>query len=195
MVDLAIAISVGVVLTPLGVAIAMAIKLSDGGPILYAARRVGRGGRTFAMYKFRTMVVDAEKVGGSSTSDHDPRITKIGHHLRRWKFDEIPQLINVFRGEMSLVGPRPQVEWDVERYTLEERRLLSVKPGVTDWASIRFRNEGRILAAEEDPEEAYDRLIRPEKIVLGLAYVDEASMRTDIKIMIATIRAVVGTSS
>ena len=144
------------------------------------------------MLKFRTMVVDAESVGGSSTSARDPRITSIGHLLRRWKLDEIPQFINVLKGDMSLVGPRPQVGWDVARYTEEERRLLTVRPGITDWASIRFRDEGEILAAEADPDEAYDRLIRPDKIRLGLEYVDKVSVRTDLQILRDTFLSVIG---
>lgn len=189
--DLAVAVGLCVLLAPLQVAVAVAIKLSDGGPVLYPAPRVGRGGEPFVMYKFRTMVLDADQVGGSSTSEKDPRITRVGRPLRRWKLDELPQLFNVVRGDMSLVGPRPQVEWDVKRYTEHERLLLSVKPGMTDWASIRFRDEGAILAAEDDADEAYDRLIRPEKIRLGLEYVERASMRTDLTILADTVRTLV----
>jgi lipopolysaccharide/colanic/teichoic acid biosynthesis glycosyltransferase/SAM-dependent methyltransferase len=190
--DLVIVAPLALFVSPFALVVAAIIKLRDRGPILYQAQRVGRGGDEFTMLKFRTMVVDAEVVGGSSTSSKDPRITAVGHTLRRWKLDELPQLINVLRGEMSLVGPRPQVRWDVDRYTEDERRLLTVRPGITDWASIKFRDEGEILAAEEDPDEAYDRLIRPDKIRLGLRYVDSASVRTDLGILRDTLRAVFG---
>jgi lipopolysaccharide/colanic/teichoic acid biosynthesis glycosyltransferase len=172
---------------PLWAVVALLVKIEDGGPVLYRGVRVGRHGRTFTIYKFRTMVVDAEQVGGSSTSDQDPRLTRVGRVLRARKFDELPQLLNVLRGEMSIVGPRPQVPWDVDRYTAAERRLLEVKPGITDWSSIRFHDEGAILATEDDPDEAYDRLIRPEKIRLGLEYVSRASLATDVRIIQETL--------
>lgn len=189
--DLLVAVPLAVVLAPVAGVISALIKRGDGGPVLYEANRVGRDGAPFTMLKFRTMVPDAEAVGGSSTADDDARITRVGAGLRKWKLDEIPQLINVIRGEMSLVGPRPQVAWDVARYTEEERRLLSVRPGLTDWASIEFSNEGQILAGEADPDEAYDRLIRPGKIRMGLDYVDSVSLRTDLSILLATARALV----
>ena len=148
----------------------------------------------FKMRKFRTMVVDADRIGGSSTPADDPRLTTIGKALRRWKIDEMPQLINVLLGEMSLVGPRPQVASDVARYTEDERRLLSVRPGVTDWASIEFRNEAEILRGHPDADNAYDELIRPEKIRLGLAYVDQRSLWVDLQILYLTAKAVLGRS-
>jgi lipopolysaccharide/colanic/teichoic acid biosynthesis glycosyltransferase len=170
---------------------ALRIKLTDGGPILYRGIRVGRNGVPFEILKLRTMVVDAEKLGGDSTPVDDPRVTRVGHVLRRWKLDEIPQFWNVLRGEMSLVGPRPQVVSDVERYTAEERHLLDVRPGITDWASIHFRDEGDMLAGYPDPDEAYDRLIRPQKIELGLRYVRQASLSTDLRILLQTARSIV----
>lgn len=190
--DLLLAVPLALVVAPFAAVAALLIRRFDKGPALYRAERVGLNGEPFTMYKFRTMVIDAESRGGSSTSARDPRITPIGHWMRRWKLDEIPQLINVLRGDMSLVGPRPQVGWDVARYTHAERRLLDVPPGITDWASIRFRDEGEILKDEQDPDEAYDRLIRPEKIRLGLRYVDEASLKEDLRILLETIRAVAG---
>ncbi|MCA1563426.1 MAG: sugar transferase, partial [Acidobacteria bacterium] len=144
--------------------------------------------------KFRTMVADAEWVGGSSTPEDDPRITRVGALLRRYKLDELPQLVNVLRGEMSLVGPRPQVLEEVARYTPEERRLLEVQPGITDYASIRFRDEGAILKGQGDPHEAYVRLIRPEKMRLGLEYVRTHSFRTDLIIIGRTLAALLGRS-
>lgn len=177
---------------PLAVLIAYAIHRHDGGPPVYRATRVGIGGRDFVMYKFRTMVIDADRRGGDSTSDNDSRITTVGRWLRACKFDELPQLVNVLLGDMSLVGPRPQVRRDVDRYTPSERRLLLVKPGVTDWASLTFRHEGRILAEHSDPDDAYNRLIRPEKIRLGLLYVERASLRTDLGILLSTLSVVLG---
>jgi len=135
------------------------------------------------MYKFRTMIPDAERVGGPNTPDDDPRLTATGRILRRYKLDELPQLLNVLRGEMSFVGPRPQVPGEVAGYSDAERELLLVRPGITDWASIRFRNEGEILAAHPDPDRAYAELIRPEKMRLGLEYVREGTFADDLKII------------
>lgn len=190
--DLALAVPIAVLTAPIALAVGAIIKLTDRGPVLYRAQRVGQGGVEFTMFKFRTMVPDAESLGGSSTADGDPRVTEVGRFLRRWKLDEVPQLWNVLRGDMSLVGPRPQVAWDVARYTDAERELLAAKPGITDWASIEFHNEGEILASADDPDEAYDRLIRPRKIRLGLDYVENASLRVDLKILVATAKAIVG---
>jgi lipopolysaccharide/colanic/teichoic acid biosynthesis glycosyltransferase len=166
------------------------VRIDSRGPVLYRGTRVGRGGTLFRMLKFRTMVVDAEKLGASSTPDDDPRLTAAGRILRRYKLDELPQLINVFRGEMSFVGPRPQVQWAVDRYTPEERALLSVRPGITDWASIKFHNEGRILRSSTDPDGDYLRLIEPEKTRLGLEYVRRRSLSTDVRIILQTVRVI-----
>src|SRR3972149_9022096 len=128
--------------TPILLILAILIKREDGVPVFYRGVRVGLHGNPFRIFKFRTMVVNAEKIGGSSTADDDPRITRIGKFLRKYKLDELPQLINVFKGEMSLVGPRPEVQQEVSLYSEEERALLSVRPGITDYASIKFHNEG-----------------------------------------------------
>ena len=154
-----------VITSPLTLVCTFLIR-ADGSPALYRGKRVGMNGVLFDMLKFRTMVPDADRIGPDSTANDDPRITKTGAFLRRYKLDELPQLLNVLKGDMSLVGPRPQMEFDVALYTSDERRLLSVRPGITDYASIRFRNEGEILRGEADPDEAYARLIRPEKIRL-----------------------------
>jgi lipopolysaccharide/colanic/teichoic acid biosynthesis glycosyltransferase len=135
------------------------------------------------MYKFRTMVMNADKIGGSSTPDDDPRITPIGKFLRRHKLDEFPQLINVFKGEMSIVGPRPQVLDVVAGYSPEERLVLTVPPGMTDFASIRFHNEGEILKGSLDPDKDYMEKIHPEKMRLGVEYVKTRSMMTDLRII------------
>jgi lipopolysaccharide/colanic/teichoic acid biosynthesis glycosyltransferase len=147
------------------------------------------------MLKFRSMVTDAGSLGGASTAADDPRLTRVGKLLRRWKIDELPQFVNVLRGEMSLVGPRPQVADDVARYSTDERRLLSVRPGITDWSSVLFRNEGEILAGHADPDLAYDELIRPRKIALGLRYVERRSLRTDVRILWLTVRVVLQPSA
>ena len=177
------------VLSPVIAYTAIRIKADDGGPVFYRAQRVGKDGEMFSMYKFRTMVVNADRIGGPSTAADDPRLTRMGHTIRRYKLDEIPQLINVFRGEMSLVGPRPQVKQYVDAYTPEERLLLSVKPGITDWASIRYRNEGEILKGSDDPERTYMEKIHPGKIRLGLEYVRRQSVWTDVKILAQTAKA------
>jgi len=179
--------------SPLLVIVALLIKRGDGGPVFYRGLRVGRWGRPFRIYKFRTMVLNAEKIGGPSTSDDDPRITRVGRFLRKYKLDELPQLINVLKGEMSFVGPRPEVQLEVDLYTEGEEALLNVRPGITDYASIRFHDEGEILRGSPDPHEAYRRLIRPEKIKLGLEYVRNHSLWVDLRIMVETFGTLVRT--
>jgi len=177
---------------PLWLVAALWIRWHDGGPVFYRAPRVGRSGRPFVMHKFRTMVLDADKVGASSTSSDDPRITSVGRWMRRWKIDELPQLIDVVTGDMSIVGPRPQVQWAVDRYSPEERRVLAVRPGITDWASIVFSNEAEILKGHPDPDEAYMRLIHPTKMRLALRYVERPTLWTDLRILWGTAAAILG---
>jgi len=172
--------------SPVTLVIWARIKLDRDGPAVYAGRRVGRDGREFRMYKFRTMVTNADRIGGPSTADDDPRLTGTGRLLRRYKLDELPQLVNVLKGDMSFVGPRPQVPDEVAGYTAEEREILSVRPGITDWASLRFHNEGEILAGHADPDQAYAELIRPEKMRLGLEYVRRGTFRDDLRILAQT---------
>jgi len=173
--------------------IAVLIKRDSKGPILFRGVRVGLNSNAFKIYKFRTMVVDAEKIGGPSTSDDDPRVTKTGNLLRKYKLDELPQLINVLKGEMSFVGPRPEVPMEVKTYNDEERRILTVKPGITDFASLTFHNEGEILKGSKDPHQAYREKIRPEKLRLGLKYVESQSFRVDMKIIMQTLSALIRT--
>jgi len=180
-----------VLLSPILVAIALAIKLGDGGPVFYKALRIGLHGRSFRMFKFRSMVVDADK-GAASTPDDDHRVTPIGKALRKYKIDEFPQLINVLLGQMSLVGPRPQIPWVVELYSPSEMQLLAVKPGMTDLASIRFNNEGELLSGSKDPDRDYLQKIAPEKTRLGLQYVSQWSMRLDIALIFETLLIVLG---
>ena len=179
-----------VVLSPVFLVILILIKLEDGGPIFYRGVRLGRLGKPFRMFKFRTMVVHADKIGGPSTADDDPRITKIGRIIRKYKLDEIPQLINVLRGEMSFVGPRPEVQYYVNMFSEEEKAILSVRPGITDWASIWNPDEGALLAGSPDPEKMYMEEIRPEKIRLQLKYVKEHSPSIDLKIIFLTVNKI-----
>jgi len=184
--DIIFAIIGLVVLSPVFAIVAVLIKEEDGGPVFYRGIRIGRYGTPFRMFKFRTMVLNADKIGGPSTADDDPRITRIGKFLRKLKLDEIPQLINVLRGEMSFVGPRPEVPFYVNMFNEEEKKILTVKPGITDWASLWDCDEGAILAGSPDPEKTYMEKIRPEKIRLQLKYVKEHSFWTDMKIIFLT---------
>ena len=188
--DLLASLSGLVVLCPLFAAIAVSIKLGDGGPIFYRQERVGRGGRCFKIWKFRTMRVNADKIGPSITSSVDPRITAIGRLLRRSKLDELPQLLNVAFGEMSLVGPRPEVPRYVALYTPEQRRVLELTPGITDLASLEFRDEETLLAQAADAETFYREYCIPKKIELNLAHASHATMWRDLWIIIKTIASI-----
>lgn len=181
-------------LSPLLLIIAWRIHREDGGPVFYRGVRVGLQGRPFRIFKFRSMVVNAEKIGGSSTPEDDPRITRIGDKLRRYKLDELPQLFNVFLGDMSLVGPRPQVPWMVKMYTPEQMQVLNVRPGITDFASLVFNNEGEILSGSADPDAAYLEKIHPFKMHLALDYVNNHSLSVDLKIILKTIIKIFGSS-
>jgi len=177
------------VLSPVLGIVALAVRLSDGGPVLYRGLRTGLEGRPFRMLKFRTMAVDAERTGVTATADDDPRITPVGRFLRKYKLDELPQLVNVLVGEMSLVGPRPEVPQYTALFTPEEQAILSVRPGITDWASLWDVDEGGALAGSEDPERVYLEKIRPEKVRLQLKYVRERTFGMDLKILILTLWA------
>jgi lipopolysaccharide/colanic/teichoic acid biosynthesis glycosyltransferase len=167
--------------------IALAVWLEDRHSPLYRGARIGRGGSPFRMLKFRSMHPEAWKSGVNSTASGDPRITGMGKLLRRAKLDELPQLWNVLIGQMSLAGPRPQVAAEVALYTQEERRLLAIRPGVTDLASIVFADEAEILAGSPDPDLLYNQIIRPWKSRLGLAYIDHASLPLDLRIILLTL--------
>jgi lipopolysaccharide/colanic/teichoic acid biosynthesis glycosyltransferase len=180
-----------VLLLPFLIVIAVVIKATSRGAVFYTGKRVGLHGKIFKMHKFRTMVVDADKLGGSCTYEGDPRVTRTGNWLRKFKLDELPQLFNVFLGEMSLVGPRPEVPEYVQMFTDEERAILSVRPGITDWASIWDRDEAQALAGSLDPERTYLEVIRPEKIRLQLEYVRRRSFLTDLAILLETLRVLV----
>jgi lipopolysaccharide/colanic/teichoic acid biosynthesis glycosyltransferase len=188
--DTALAAVALTVLSPVIAAIAIGVKAGSKGPILYRGTRVGLNGEPFPMLKFRTMVVDADKIGGSSTPEDDPRITPIGKKLRKYKLDELPQLWNVLVGDMSFVGPRPQVQWAVDLYTPEERTILGVRPGITDEASLKFSNEAEILKGSKDPDKDYIEKIHPEKMRLSLEYVRNPSFTGDLSIIARTAGAI-----
>jgi lipopolysaccharide/colanic/teichoic acid biosynthesis glycosyltransferase len=175
-----------VVLMPVYLVCALAIALDSRGPILFNQKRIGRNGKPFLIRKFRTMRLNAESEG-ALTVGQDRRITRIGHKLRKWKLDELPQLWNVLVGEMSLVGPRPEVPKYVELYTPEQRKILSVKPGMTDLASLNFLDENRILARAKNPEETYIQVIMPIKLSLHEAYLQHAGVPYDIWIILQTL--------
>ncbi len=183
-----LAASIGlVVLSPLMLCAAVAVRLSSRGPILFRQIRMGRDFREFEILKFRTMHADAPERGGQLTASGDPRVTRVGALLRKTKIDELPQLINVLRGEMSFVGPRPEVPKYVEMYREAYAELLKVRPGITDLASLKYRNESEVLGQYEDPEKAYVGEILPDKIELGRRYVRERNMLMDIAIILRTL--------
>jgi lipopolysaccharide/colanic/teichoic acid biosynthesis glycosyltransferase len=180
-----------IILLPVFLLVAIWIKLDSPGPILFQQVRVGRNGQEFAIYKFRSMVVAAESLGKQITIGDDRRITPSGKLLRQFKLDELPQLFNVLKGDMSLVGPRPEVPSYVQLYAPEQRRVLDVRPGITDLASIEFRHESELLAQFADPEHAYIHEIMPKKLALNLQYIDRANLITDFLIILQTVAKVV----
>lgn len=174
--------------SPLLLLVGLMIKLNSQGPVFFRGTRIGKLDKPFKMFKFRTMVVNADKLGGPSTAADDPRLTKIGKILKKFQLDEIPQLINVLKGEMSLVGPRPEVPFYVNMMSEEEKKIiLSAKPGMTDFASLWNFHEGDILKGSPDPEKTYMEKIRPEKIRLQIEYVKNRSFLLDLKIIFKTI--------
>lgn len=177
-------------LAPVLLFIAIWIKLDSTGPVFYRGVRIGRFGKPFRIFKFRTMVVNAEMLGGTSTAENDSRLTSIGYGLRKYKLDELPQLFNVLKGEMSFVGPRPEVEEYTSLYSKEEMQILDVPPGITDYASIRFRNLNTILARTAKPDLYYKDVIRPEKNRLRLEYARHNNLWIDLKILMQTAFAV-----
>jgi len=178
-------------LAPVLIVVMLLVWLQDRHSPLYIALRVGLDGRTFNMIKLRSMIMGADKSGVESTSSADNRITPLGHFIRRYKLDELTQLWNVLVGEMSLVGPRPNTRAGTDVYTPQEQVLLSIRPGITDFASIVFSDEGEILRDQADPDLAYDQLIRPWKSRLGLLYVENRSLLLDVQLIICTVIAVI----
>ena len=175
-----------IILSPLLFTFALIIKFTSPGPVFYRGVRAGLNFKEFKIYKFRTMVINADEIGGPSTREGDPRVTKIGKFLRKYKLDELPQLINVFKGEMSLVGPRPEVPEYAKLYQSEEKIVYTIRPGMTDYASLWDINEAEILKDArtfEETEKIYLEKIRPEKVRLQMKYVKEKSLWADIKIL------------
>jgi lipopolysaccharide/colanic/teichoic acid biosynthesis glycosyltransferase len=179
-----------VLLAPLFLAIAVSIKLSTPGPVFYRALRIGKDGAPFRLYKFRSMVVETDKSGPSITTAGDSRITPIGRFLRKTKLDELPQLVNVLRGEMSLVGPRPEDPRYVAYYTPDQHRVLRVRPGITSAASLRYRDEATLLTGP-DWEKTYVESIMPQKLAIELAYLQQRSLLTDMRLIMLTLWAVI----
>ena len=185
--DIVVAFVGLLLLSPLLLLVALLITIDSRGPVFFRQERVGRDFRPFLIYKFRTMVQDASRKGGSITFGLDPRITRVGRLLRKTKIDELPQLINVLRGEMSFVGPRPEVWQYVELFRQDYEEILKVLPGITDLASLRYRHEAEILGRSENPEEEYVRRVLPEKIRLAKEYVRRSSLLFDVTIIFKTI--------
>jgi len=190
LVDILLSSMALIVLSPLFAVVAILIKLDSPGPVFYRGVRIGRYGRPFRIYKFRTMVANAERIGGPSTAADDPRLTKIGRKfIKRFNLDELPQFINVLKGEMSIVGPRPEVPEVINLLPADERSiLLSVRPGITDWATLWIRDEAERLKGSPEPHQKYLKEIWPTKRKLALKYVRNHSLWTDFKIMFKTLK-------
>lgn len=180
-----------IVLLPVFLLIFLWIKLDSKGPVFYRQVRVGKNNKDFRIFKFRSMYVDSDKGSLVTIGGRDPRITRSGYFIRKYKLDELPQLINVFVGDMSLVGPRPEVRHYVNYWTEEQMQVLDVRPGITDPASIKYRNENELLEAAEDPEKYYIETIMQEKIKLYLEYVEKSSFFYDIKIIFKTFWTII----
>ena len=176
-----------IILSPIFLTLSIWIKLDSEGPVFYKQKRVGKDNVDFLLYKFRSMITDADKKGLLITvGGKDPRVTKSGYFIRKYKLDELPQLINVVWGDMSLVGPRPEVRKYVELYNNEQRKVLTVKPGITDYASIEYIDENKILVESEDPEKTYIEIIMPEKIRHNMKYINNKSLKEYFKIIFFT---------
>ncbi len=184
--DLIVAFVGLIVLSPAFLIVGLLIKIGSPGPIFYKGDRIGKNGVPFKMYKFRTMVVNADRMGPALTKGGDSRITRVGRLLRQWKIDEIPQLLNVLRGEMSVIGPRPESPEYVQHYTPEQRQVLRAKPGVTGLTQVKFRHEEALLSRCKQPEAEYIERIMPQKLALDLEYLNNQSLIFDLKLIIQT---------
>jgi lipopolysaccharide/colanic/teichoic acid biosynthesis glycosyltransferase len=176
-----------IVMAPVLIVLACIIKLSSKGPVFYMQSRVGKNGRDFKVFKFRSMYIDADQKGLLTVGGKDNRVTKAGYYLRKYKLDELPQLLNVLKGDMSLVGPRPEVRKYVNLYSEEQRKVLNVLPGITDYASIAFRNENELLGKSADPEQMYIEEIMPKKIELNFSYINNRGIKEYFSIIFRTI--------
>jgi lipopolysaccharide/colanic/teichoic acid biosynthesis glycosyltransferase len=189
--DLMITIPMLLLVSPFFLIIALLIKLGSKGPVFYMQTRVGINSRDFKIFKFRTMQMNADKAGLLTVGGRDPRVTPIGYFLRKYKLDELPQLLNVLFGSLSLVGPRPEVRKYVDLYNAAQQNVLSVKPGITDYASIEYSEENELLAKSNDPERTYIDEIMPAKLLLNQKYIAEKSITTDIKIIWLTFKKII----
>lgn len=185
--DIILSFSAIVLLSPVFAAIALIVRMGDNGPAFFAHQRIGRNFKPFNLYKFRTMVVDAPDTGPEITANDDRRITRTGAILRKWKLDELPQLWNVLKGDMSFVGPRPEVAGYVNHFREEFEEILRIRPGITDIASLVYSDEGKLLSSVEDPEDYYLSTVLPDKIRLAKEYMRRASFVFDIKLIILTL--------
>jgi lipopolysaccharide/colanic/teichoic acid biosynthesis glycosyltransferase len=176
-----------IVLLPIFVLISVIIKFDSKGPVFFLQNRVGRNNKDFKLVKFRTMYVNSDKKGEITIGANDSRITKTGTFLRKYKLDELPQLFNVLYGNMSLVGPRPEVRTYVDLYSAEQLKVLDVLPGITDYASIEYANENELLAKAENPEQFYKEVVMPDKLKLNMKYINEVGLFTDLKIIFKTL--------
>ncbi len=186
--DVAAATAGLLVLAPLLLVIALVVKCGSRGPVFYRQIRIGRGRKAFKICKFRSMVVAADRMGPCVTASGDPRVTRVGLYLRRWKLDELPQLWNVLKGDMSLVGPRPELPFYVRTYTEEQREVFAIRPGITDPATLAYRNEEDILAAATDRERFYTEVVLPDKLRLNLDYMQRVSLGFDLALILMTLR-------
>lgn len=185
--DIIFSLSGLIILFPVFLVIALLVKFNSKGPVFYLQQRIGKKGIPFRIFKFRTMYLGSDRQGLLTVGGRDPRVTSSGYILRRYKLDELPQILNVLIGNMSLVGPRPEVEKYVRLYNEEQRKVLSVKPGITDYASIEYANENELLATAVDPEKVYIEEVMPAKLALNLKYIKEQSFYTDMTIILSTI--------
>ena len=188
--DIIFSLALILVLLPVGFVVSIWIVLDDFGSPFFVQQRVGKGGKNFGLLKFRSMRKNAESKGQLTVGMKDNRITRSGYFIRKYKIDELPQLVNVFLGEMSVVGPRPEVPKYVLLYNEEQQNVLSIKPGITDFASIEYVRENELLSASSDPEKTYIEEIMPAKLELNLKYLREQSFLTDMKIILQTIKAI-----
>ena len=187
-----LASSLGLLLLgPLFICLAIAVKVDSSGPFLYRQIRIGRNQRPFSLLKFRSMAIGSDTKGLLTVGGRDSRITRVGYFIRKYKLDELPQLLNVLKGDMSLVGPRPEVARYVAMYSADQLRVLSVRPGITDYASLKYFSENEMLAASENPEKTYIEEIMPSKLKINLDYVDNRSLFTDIKIVLLTLAKII----
>ncbi|MFL5763700.1 MAG: sugar transferase [Bacteroidia bacterium] len=180
------------VLMPFFIIVSICIIIDSRGGIFYRQERVGKEGQLFGLLKFRSMRTNADKAGLLTVGGRDSRITRVGYYIRRYKIDEFPQLLNVLAGDMSLVGPRPEVKKYVDLYTQEQRKVLSVRPGITDYASIEYSRENELLARAADPEKTYIEEIMPAKLQLNMKYIREKSIVTDLRIIFRTLGKIIG---